>query len=188
MSAVGRWTATANAAAWMILVVTGVWLMFGYEPIAPAGATDDLALATGNSLSRFMQDLHLFAGVMAVVLSILVGLLALREQDWSGRIASAIAVAGVAATFAVGRLLPWSALALVAVELDTQVRGYVPLLTDNVRFVLFPSAGESVEISRSTVLLWLALHIVVLPGLVLTSLRSILRNRPERRVTLVAVD
>ena len=132
-----------------------------------------------------MQDLHLFAGVMAVALSLVVGASSLPDQDWSGRSAIVVAVAGVAAIFAVGRLLPWDALALAAVDLDTASRGYLPLLRDDVRFVVFEIDDDTFEASRTSVLLWLGLHVLILPGLVVASLRSILRNRRERRLTLV---
>ena len=132
-----------------------------------------------------MQDLHLFAGVMAVALSLVVGASSLRDQDWSGRSAIVVAVAGVAAIFAVGRLLPWDALALATVDLDTASRGYLPLLRDDVRFVVFEIDDDTFEASRTSVLLWLGLHVLILPGLVVASLRSILRNRREHRLTLV---
>jgi len=188
MTSVRRWAATATAAAWMILIVTGVWLTFGYQPIAPAGSSTDGSLATGNSLSSFAQDLHLFAGVLAVALSFVVGVLSLREQDWSGRGAIIVAVAGVAAIFAIGRLLPWDALALIAVDLDTDTRGYLPLLSDDVRFVIFETDADTFEVSPTTVVLWLGLHVLVLPGLVAASLRAILRNRREHRLRLARSD
>ena len=72
-----------------------------------------------------------------------------------------------------GYLLPWDQLALWAVTVGENLRGYLPLFGDRVRFVLLGGA----EVSPQTLLWWLLAHgllAVLSTGLIIAAWRAIL--------------
>jgi quinol-cytochrome oxidoreductase complex cytochrome b subunit len=86
----------------------------------------------------------------------------------------------VAATFT-GYLLPWDQLALSAVQVGTNVRGYGVLFRPLVRFVFVGGA----EVSPDTVIRWLMVHMLVL-GPALVSLIVLGWRRQRTEVTAAA--
>lgn len=152
-----------------VLVVTGVALFFLYRP-TESQAWSEL-LAEGYSwdvrVAQWLRSVHRLASQLAVLTAVATGaVLAVgawrTASRWRGvAIGVAMGVASFAASFT-GYLLPWDQLALWAVEVGSNLRGYPPLFDSTVRFVL--SGG--VELRPSTVLWWLFVHaLVVTPAL-----------------------
>ncbi len=146
-----------------VLVVTGIALFFLYRP-SVRHAWGDLGDATTRSLgiASALRLVHRFASTMAVCTSVAVGVvLALRSsvgRRWTGAaLGAGVAVTTVLASFT-GYFLPWDQLALWAVKVGTDIRGYIPLFGSQVRFVLIGGT----EVSPGTMQWWLFVHAVVL--------------------------
>jgi quinol-cytochrome oxidoreductase complex cytochrome b subunit len=153
-----------------VLVLTGVALFFLYRPSPAEGWGDvfgrgyrwDVRVAHG------LGAVHELTSMLAIPTALATGVvLALGGRGSHGRwrgtaVGAGMAVATLAVSFT-GYLLPWDQLALRAVTVGTNLRGYSPLFDPDVRFVLV----GGVELSPGTVLWWLLVHAVVLtPALV----------------------
>ena len=147
-------------------MATGIALFFLYRPTARQSwggvftETDDW----DSRLAYGLRLVHGLASKLAVATAVATGVVvavsdrASPPQRWAGPVLGAgIAVTALAASFT-GFLLPWDQLALWAVTVGSDVRGYRVLFDPAVRFVL--SGG--VEISPDTVIRWLLVHAVVL--------------------------
>jgi quinol-cytochrome oxidoreductase complex cytochrome b subunit len=165
------------AAEVAVLVVTGVALYFLHRPAASAGWSDiaggeldgEVRLAQALRLvHRLVSSLTVFTAVAA---GVVVGLRAVGRR-WAGpALGLGLALTTVLASFT-GYLLPWDQLALRAVTVDSDYRGFAPLFDSVVRFVLI----GGVEVTPGTVLRWLFVHAAVL-GPVLVVLLVVARRR-----------
>ncbi len=148
-----------------VLVVTGIVLYFVYVPtdgqawgdVFPTGRSGGIRLADGIRL------IHRLAAVLAFPTALAASiLLALRGRPgvrrWTGAVLGVGIVLTTVAVSITGYLLPWDQLALWAVEVGTNIKGYRWLSNDTVRFVLLDGS----EVSRGTVFWWLVVHALVL--------------------------
>ena len=142
--AIYRWTYRSFAVVSLIVVVSGVLLVFFYRPTA--GASDNV-----------LQSLHLVT--TWAWLAMLVAIVALEFGRRSVVSAGALLVnlgivAGVAFT---GYLLPWDQLALNAITVGTDIEGFTPVVGrgNDVQFILI----DGNEVSVSTFRLWFFAHI-----------------------------
>lgn len=161
-----------------VLVLTGMALFFLYRPsldeawgdVFVGGYPWDVRVAHG------LRAVHELTSMLAIPTALATGVvLALGGRGSRGRwrgtaVGAGMAVTTLAVSFT-GYLLPWDQLALRAVTVGTNLRGYSPLFDPDVRFVLV----GGVELSPGTVLWWLFVHAVVLTpallGLVLLGWR-----------------
>ncbi len=140
-----RWLLVASVAVLALLFWTGVYLTWNYRPSPPAWITPIPSVRFEEAVKR----VHHFAATgllgllgATVVLSVLVALL---HRRWVAPLAAAIAaIVAFAGSFS-GRLLRWDQLALWAVTVGTNLRGYT-LLWDGarIRYVLLGHSEMSV--------------------------------------------
>ncbi|HUQ62331.1 MAG TPA: cytochrome b N-terminal domain-containing protein [Acidimicrobiales bacterium] len=176
------WALTVEVA---VLVVTGVALFFIYRPSYDGGWQQVFGGAPGDSsFPDVVRWLHRWASAVAVPTALAFGVL-LVVDAWTAarkwRAASGIAAGlslSVMAASASGFLLPWDQLALWAVKVGTNMRGYRPMFGEDVRFVLI----GGVEVTTGTVVRWLLVHMLVLGpavvALVTVAWRRVCRARP----------
>jgi quinol-cytochrome oxidoreductase complex cytochrome b subunit len=168
------------AALFVILVATGIALSFRYRP----DVTRPYASVTGLEprspiTSRGVHRVAAAAFVPAVgVLAIAsIGLFLTSRHRASIALSLLAGLTTLAAVFT-GYLLPWDQLALWAVTVGTDMKGYAPILRhDKVRYVILGSR----EINTATFSRWFWTHTVVLPVVivaVLVALAFAARRRP----------
>jgi quinol-cytochrome oxidoreductase complex cytochrome b subunit len=154
-----------------LLVLTGILLLFVYEP-TPEGAYDSVvALKKDVSYGQFIRNIHYWSGNILLVVSLLhllrVYLTAAyhrpRQLNW---------VIGLILHFLVlfsnltGYLLPWDQVAFWAITICTSMLGYFPLIGSWLQGVI--RGGP--EVGAPTLSLFYALHIAVLPILMLVAM------------------
>lgn len=148
----------------MVLTVTGVFLMFFYRPTAEQAWADIQSLETAVYFGSFVRNMHRWAAHL-MVLSVFLHMArvfyhgaykAPREFNW---VIGIILLTLTLLLSFTGYLLPWDQLALWAVTVGTNMMGYSPVLRENVQFVLL---GGNV-ISGDTLLRWYVLHVFLLP-------------------------
>jgi quinol-cytochrome oxidoreductase complex cytochrome b subunit len=148
-----RWLWWATVALGLVLVGTGGWLSLFYRPPGQKAF---------NSTTTGPQFLHVVHWVAALLfLAVLVGLAVSTVVAWTrtGPVAVGVVVVAVALLWT-GTLLPWDQLALWAVTVGTNIRGFfTAAFDDQVKFVLI----GGVEISRATLRAWFVVHAFVLP-------------------------
>jgi quinol-cytochrome oxidoreductase complex cytochrome b subunit len=148
----------------ILLTITGIFLMFYYTPSAETAYADIEALSTNVAFGSLVRNMHRW-GAHLMVLSVFLHMSRVfyhgaykppREFNW---------VVGVILLFLTlllsfsGYLLPWDQLALWAVTVGTNMAGFVPVIGNQVKFALL--AG--VEVSAATLLRFYVLHVLALP-------------------------
>ena len=148
----------------ILLTITGIFLMFYYTPSAETAYADIEALSTNVAFGSLVRNMHRW-GAHLMVLSVFLHMSRVfyhgaykppREFNW---------VVGVLLLFLTlllsfsGYLLPWDQLALWAVTVGTNMAGFVPVVGNEVKFALL--AG--VEVSGATLLRFYVLHVLALP-------------------------
>jgi len=148
----------------MVLVITGVLLLFVYTPTPESAYGDILALQSSVPFGQLIRNLHHWSGNALLIVAVLHMLRVFftgafgspREFNWLLGLSLLLLV--VAANFT-GYLLPWDQLAYWAVTVGTNLLGYVPWLGD--ALIRFALGGP--EVTGATLTNFYALHIAIVP-------------------------
>ncbi|HUO46353.1 MAG TPA: selenite/tellurite reduction operon b-type cytochrome ExtP [Acidimicrobiia bacterium] len=148
----------------ILLTITGIFLMFYYTPTEDRAYVDIQALSTSVAFGSLIRNMHRW-GAHLMVLSVFLHMSRVfyhgaykppREFNW---------VIGVVLLFLTlflsfsGYLLPWDQLAYWAVTVGSNMAGFTPVMGDQVKFLLL----ASVEVSAATLLRFYVLHVLFFP-------------------------
>jgi quinol-cytochrome oxidoreductase complex cytochrome b subunit len=148
----------------ILLTVTGIFLMFFYRPTQASAWNDIKTLETAVTFGSLVRNIHRWAAHL-MVLTVFLHMCrvfyhgaykAPREFNW---VIGVILLTLTLLLSFTGYLLPWDQLALWAVTVGTNMMGYTPVFGSSVKYVLLGSK----EISGSTLLRWYVLHVLLLP-------------------------
>jgi quinol-cytochrome oxidoreductase complex cytochrome b subunit len=156
------------AVLFAILTVTGVYLMFVYTPSPTAAYGDMQHIKTGVGFGQLIRNVHRWSGHLMVVVVFLHLVRVFyagaykkpREFNWV--IGVMLLVLTLALSFT-GYLLPWDQLSYWAVTVGTNLVHYVPVVGKTLQDLLI--GGD--QVGTSTLLRFYALHVVVLPALLI---------------------
>jgi len=164
----------------LVLAVTGAYLVFGYRP-TPTQAWGPLVAEQGGlggrTFAHSVRSAHRWTAWSMLLPGFVLGAVAFGEAmvRWSGPARRRIGVlTGPAVPVFVlvglisGLVLPWDQLALKAVTVGTDLRGFTWLVGDDVRFVL----RDGLELSVDTVRTAFAVHVVLVPVLLALALAA----------------
>jgi quinol-cytochrome oxidoreductase complex cytochrome b subunit len=154
-----------------ILLITGVYLMFVYTPQVSSAYGDMQRLKTGVGFGQLIRNVHRWAAHLMVLV---VGLHLVRvfyagaykkprEFNWVIGVMLLLITLGFSFT---GYLLPWDQLAYWAVTVGTNLVHYMPLVGGKLQNLLI--GGD--QIGQNTLLRFYALHVAVLPGVIVVLL------------------
>jgi cytochrome b-561 len=162
------WLGAIAAFLFLILVVTGVLVMFFYVPSTELAywSIKDIDYVVG--FGWLLRNQHRWAAHLMVLVVFLHMLRvffagayrAPRAANWLVGLALLLLTLLLSFT---GYLLPWDQLAFWAVTVGTNIAKEVPFVGDGLRFVLLGGT----EIGQSALVRFYVLHVVVLPGAVL---------------------
>ncbi len=153
-----------SAVLFVILTVTGTYLMFFYRPIPPEAYFDMHALQGAVAFGQVMRNAHRWSAQLMVVV-VVVHMVrvfvsgaykAPRQFNWMIGIGLLLMTLGLSFT---GYLLPWDQLALWAVTVGTNIAGSAPLIGEGFRQTLLGGA----DVAGPALLRFYVLHIYVLP-------------------------
>jgi len=151
----------------ILLTITGIFLMFYYRPTSPQAYFDIQALATDVAFGQLVRNMHRW-GAHLMVLTVFLHMSRVfyhgaykppREFNWVVGIILLLLTLLLSFT---GYLLPWDQLALWAVTVGTNMGGYVPVFGAQVSFALV----GGVQITADTLLRWYTLHVLFLPFII----------------------
>ena len=162
------------AASFVILLGTGLWLIWHYRPTEAAGWAN-VQHISGIEWDTRVRGVHRICGNLTALTGLAFGVLiaidAVRTRRWWSLPRGALTAIAIPVAAFSGFLIAWDQLALWAVTVGSSMSGYGPIFTDKIRYALVGHA----EISASTLRLWFWTHTVVLPlvfiGLVGIALR-----------------
>ena len=178
------------AAAYFILVVTGVFLMFYYHPSVPRAYEDMKDLQFVVYMGPVLRNLHRWAAhaMVALVLLHMVRVFFAgayrppREFNWVIGVVLLLITILLSYT---GYLLPWDQLAFWGVTVGTNMADAVPVVGDDIKFLLL--GGNAVN--ENALLRFYVLHCVVLPlFLVVLVSVHVWRVRKDGGIYLGSVD
>ena len=157
----------------LILVVTGVLLMFYYVPSTTQAYDRMLDLRGTVAFGIFLRNMHRWSahGMVAVVFLHMCRVFLTgaykkpREFNWVLGVGLLLVTLFLSFT---GYLLPWDQLAFWAITVGTSIAGYAPLVGKQMQFLLL---GDT-TVGQEALLRFYVLHVAVLP-LVLTLLIAI---------------
>jgi quinol-cytochrome oxidoreductase complex cytochrome b subunit len=171
------WLLRALTAELALLVVTGVYLHSRYLPTHQYQWDTRGPDAHAQFVDR-MRDVHRLSSWLLLLTAVVTLVVFLwppasrRRDPATGAVLVVLALAGTATGYA----LPWDALALWAVTVGTDYRGYTWLFDDDsVRWVLV----DGREIALPTLRRWYAIHVAVAAAALLVLLPRILRRPDE---------
>jgi quinol-cytochrome oxidoreductase complex cytochrome b subunit len=150
----------------LVLFVSGMYLMFFYHPAPPDAYFDMHALATTVAFGELVRNIHRWSGHLMVIV-VFIHLMrvfysgaykAPRQFNWV--IGVVLLVLTLFSSFT-GYLLPWDQLSYWAITVGTNIAGYVPMMGDRARQMLL---GGS-EVGAAALLRFYVLHIYFVPAL-----------------------
>ncbi len=148
----------------ILLTITGIYLMFFYRPSVEIVYSDMQNLHTQVSFGLLVRNLHRW-GAHLMVISVMLHMARVfytgaykppREFNWVVGVILWLLTLLLAFT---GYLLPWDQLAVWAVTVGTEMMKNSPVIGDQVQFALL---GGPI-IGPETLLRWYALHVWLLP-------------------------
>ena len=157
----------------VILVFTGVLLMFYYVPSTTQAYDRMLDLRGTVAYGTFLRNMHRWSahGMVALVALHMARVFLTgsykkpREFNWIGGVLLFLVTMFLSFT---GYLLPWDQLAYWAITVGTSIAGYAPVIGKDIKFLLL---GDN-TVGQEALLRFYVLHVVVLPS-VLTLLIAI---------------
>jgi quinol-cytochrome oxidoreductase complex cytochrome b subunit len=182
------WRLATRATFWIVgalfavLIVTGIALAFRYRPSVTMPYANVTSLETQSPIS--LRSVHrlaaaLFVPAVGAMAIASIGLFLERRNRTPIALSLLAGVAALAAGFT-GYLLPWDQLALRAVTVGRDMRGYGPILRHHdVKYVILGSS----EIGVSTFSRWFWIHTLVVPLVIVAVLVGlVMRSRRPRSV------
>jgi quinol-cytochrome oxidoreductase complex cytochrome b subunit len=166
------WLGTASAALFLLLILSGLPLMFLYVPSverAYQSVKDIEFVITFGSWIRAVHRISAHLMVIAVALHLVRVFLTGayknaagqgQQREWNWVIGVVMLLLTLFLSFT-GYLLPWDQLAFWAVTVGTNIASSVPWIGPTIRELLI--GGRAIE--QATLIRFYVLHIIVLPGL-----------------------
>jgi len=148
----------------ILLTVTGIFLMFFYRPTAAQAWDDIYTLQTSVTFGLLVRNMHRW-GAHLMVLTVFLHMARVfyhgaykppREFNW---VIGVILLTLTLLLSFTGYLLPWDQLALWAITVGTEIGGAAPLLGEYVNLIL---PGDF-EIGQNALIRFYTLHVLFLP-------------------------
>lgn len=148
----------------VILTITGVFLMFYYIPSVKDAYASIESLHSGVTFGGFLRNMHRWAAHAMVILVLLHMTRVFYTgaykppRDFNWVLGVVLLTVTLLMSFT-GYLLPWDQLAYWAITVGAEMGGSSPLIGKQVRIALL----GGFEISQPTLIRWYTLHVIFLP-------------------------
>jgi quinol-cytochrome oxidoreductase complex cytochrome b subunit len=148
----------------LVLTVTGVYLMFFYVPSSTSAYSDILNLQTRVAFGLLTRNVHRW-GAHLMVFFVFLHMMRIfyhgaykppREFNWV--VGVLLLFLTIALSFT-GYLLPWDQISYWAITIGASMAAYTPLVGTPIKLVIF----GGLEVGQNTLLRFYVLHIMALP-------------------------
>jgi len=151
----------------LVLTVTGLYLMFFYIPSADRAYQDIIAIENSVAFGSLVRNMHRW-GAHLMVLTVFLHMMRVfyhgaykPPREWNWAVGTFLLFCTLALSFT-GSLLPWDQIAFWAVNVGSAMAAYAPLVSTESAFVLF--AG--VDIGPRTLIRFYVYHVIAFPLLI----------------------
>jgi quinol-cytochrome oxidoreductase complex cytochrome b subunit len=148
----------------LVLTVTGVYLMFFYIPSVANAYQDILAIESSVAFGQLVRNMHRW-GAHLMVLTVFLHMMRVfyhgaykppREFNWVMGVLLLLCTLWLSFT---GYLLPWDQIAFWAITVGGQMVSYSPLIPSEMSIFIL----GSVEVSQATLLRFYVMHVIFFP-------------------------
>ncbi len=148
----------------LVLTVTGVYLMFFYVPSSTSAYTDILAIQSRVAFGLLTRNIHRW-GAHLMVFFVFLHMMRVfyhgaykppREFNWVVGVILLLMTIGLSFT---GYLLPWDQIAFWAITVGTQMATYAPLASTESGFILL----GGIEVGQETLIRFYVMHVIAFP-------------------------
>ena len=148
----------------LVLTVTGVYLMFFYVPAPNSAYSDILRIQSEVPFGLLTRNIHRW-GAHLMVFFVFLHMMRVfyhgaykppREFNW---VVGVLLLFFTVALSFTGYLLPWDQIAFWAVTIGNNIASYVPVFSRPSQLLIF----GGVEVSGNTLLRFYVLHVILLP-------------------------
>ncbi len=148
----------------LVLTVTGVYLMFFYVPSVTRAYQDILSIENSVAFGSFVRNMHRW-GAHLMVLTVFLHMIRVfyhgaykppREFNWLIGVILLFCTLWLSFT---GYLLPWDQIAFWAITVGSQMATYAPLLSKESSFILL----GGVEVGQGTLIRFYVMHVIAFP-------------------------
>jgi quinol-cytochrome oxidoreductase complex cytochrome b subunit len=148
----------------LVLTVTGVYLMFFYVPSVTRAYQDILSIENSVAFGSFVRNMHRW-GAHLMVLTVFLHMIRVfyhgaykppREFNWAIGVVLLFCTLWLSFT---GYLLPWDQIAFWAITVGSQMATYAPLLSKESSFILL----GGVEVGQGTLIRFYVMHVIAFP-------------------------
>jgi len=157
----------------LVLTVTGLYLMFFYIPSADRAYQDIIAIENSVAFGSLIRNMHRW-GAHLMVLTVFLHMMRVfyhgaykPPREWNWAIGVMLLFCTLALSFT-GYLLPWDQIAFWAVNVGSSMAAYAPAVSTEAAFVIF--AG--IDIGPDTLIRFYVYHVIAFP-LVIAALMAI---------------
>jgi len=148
----------------LVLTVTGVFLMFFYVPSATSAYDDILRIQAEVPFGLLTRNIHRWAAHLMVFFVFLHMMRVFyhgaykppREFNW---VVGVLLLFFTVALSFTGYLLPWDQIAFWAITIGNNIASYVPVFSRPSQLLIF----GGIEVSENTLLRFYVLHVILLP-------------------------
>jgi quinol-cytochrome oxidoreductase complex cytochrome b subunit len=148
----------------LVLTVTGVYLMFFYVPSVTRAYQDILSIENSVAFGSFVRNMHRW-GAHLMVLTVFLHMIRVfyhgaykppREFNWAIGVILLFCTLWLSFT---GYLLPWDQIAFWAITVGSQMATYAPLISRESSFILL----GGVEVGQGTLIRFYVMHVIAFP-------------------------
>ena len=148
----------------LVLTVTGVYLMFFYVPSVTRAYQDILSIENSVAFGSFVRNMHRW-GAHLMVLTVFLHMIRVfyhgaykppREFNWAIGVVLLFCTLWLSFT---GYLLPWDQIAFWAITVGSQMATYAPLISKESSFILL----GGVEVGQGTLIRFYVMHVIAFP-------------------------
>ncbi len=148
----------------LVLTVTGLYLMFFYIPSVDRAYQDIIAIENSVAFGSLVRNMHRW-GAHLMVLTVFLHMMRVfyhgaykPPREWNWAVGTFLLFCTLWLSFT-GYLLPWDQIAFWAVTVGTQMAAYAPLVPVESNLILL----GAVEVGQETLIRFYVFHVIAFP-------------------------
>jgi quinol-cytochrome oxidoreductase complex cytochrome b subunit len=148
----------------LVLTVTGLYLMFFYIPSVDRAYQDIIAIENSVAFGSLVRNMHRW-GAHLMVLTVFLHMMRVfyhgaykPPREWNWAVGTFLLFCTLWLSFT-GYLLPWDQIAFWAVTVGTQMAAYAPLVPVESNLIIL----GAVEVGQETLIRFYVFHVIAFP-------------------------